>query len=65
MYSTYNLYHTYLVNDSVWGMILAEWVTETTSPLVQTLNPYPVHVEVNKPLLLIKTLGLGMQLRDL
>ena len=32
-----------------WGMILAEWVTEVTSLLVQTLNPYPVHVEVNKP----------------
>ena len=30
-------------------MILAEWVTEVTSLLVQTLNPYPVHVEVNKP----------------
>ena len=33
-----------LVNDPVWGMILAEWVTEVTSLLVQTLNPYP-----NKP----------------
>ena len=29
-------------------MILAEWVTEVTSLLVQTLNPSPVHVEVNK-----------------